>query len=121
MGGTVEEIPKVYDEERSPLFNAKKIEKPLLVSVKELMAFSIRYILYYIDCRITQQILQGSEDKVVPPQQAEEIVAKIQACGGKVKYVLFQGEGHGFRQPENIKNALESEIAWYEEVLGLTA
>jgi dipeptidyl aminopeptidase/acylaminoacyl peptidase len=96
MGGTVEEIPKVYDEERSPLFNAKKIEKPLL-------------------------ILQGSEDKVVPPQQAEEIVAKIQACGGKVKYVLFQGEGHGFRQPENIKNALESEIAWYEEVLGLTA
>lgn len=32
MGGTLEEKPKVYDEERSPLFHAEKIKKPLLVT-----------------------------------------------------------------------------------------
>jgi dipeptidyl aminopeptidase/acylaminoacyl peptidase len=95
MGGTIEEIPDVYDKERSPLFHADKIETPLL-------------------------ILQGSEDKVVPPQQAEAIVKSIEARGGNVKYVLFPGEGHGFRKAENIKKALESEIGWYENVLGLT-
>lgn len=31
MGGTLEEIPDVYDKERSPLFHANKIETPLLV------------------------------------------------------------------------------------------
>lgn len=43
----------------------------------------------------------------------------IQDRGGKVKYVLFQGEGHGFRKAENIKVAVETEIRWYEDVLGL--
>jgi dipeptidyl aminopeptidase/acylaminoacyl peptidase len=36
-----------------------------------------------------------------------------------VKYVLFPGEGHGFRKAENRKKALETEIGWYEDVLGL--
>jgi dipeptidyl aminopeptidase/acylaminoacyl peptidase len=43
----------------------------------------------------------------------------IQSRGGKVKYILVPGEGHGFRKAENIKMALETEIGWYEDVLGL--
>ena len=31
IGGTIEEIPSVYDEERSPLFHADKINRPILV------------------------------------------------------------------------------------------
>lgn len=114
MGGTIEEIPDVYDKERSPLFHADKIETPLLVRI---FNFSIRYTILTVEN--IQQILQGSEDKVVPPQQAEEIVKSIEGRGGNVKYVLLQGEGHGFRKAENIKKALESEIGWYENVLGL--
>lgn len=114
MGGTIEEIPDVYDKERSPLFYADKIETPLLVRI---FNFSIRYTILTVEN--IQQILQGSEDKVVPPQQAEEIVKSIEGRGGNVKYVLLQGEGHGFRKAENIKKALESEIGWYENVLGL--
>lgn len=45
--------------------------------------------------------------------------AKIKARGGKVKYVLFEGEGHGWRQSENIKRALELELDWYENVFQL--
>ena len=62
--------------------------------------------------------MQGSEDKIVPPEQSEAIVKSIQGRGGKVKYVLFPEEGHGFRKAEHVKQALETEIEWYEEILG---
>lgn len=35
LGGTVDEIPKVYDEERSPIFYADSIKVPLLVSNRD--------------------------------------------------------------------------------------
>lgn len=64
------------------------------------------------------QILQGEIDKVVPKEQAEAIVKSIEQRGGIVEYKLYPGEGHGFRQEQNIKDALEREIAFYErEVL----
>lgn len=65
--------------------------------------------------------MQGTEDKVVPPEQSEAIYKSMEARGAKVKYILFQGEGHGFRKAENKIKALEAEIKWYEEVLGLFA
>jgi dipeptidyl aminopeptidase/acylaminoacyl peptidase len=33
--------------------------------------------------------------------------------------VLFEGEGHGWRKAETIQAALEKELAFYEDVLGL--
>jgi len=47
-------------------------------------------------------IFQGSDDKVVPPNQAEEIIAKLQQNGIQYFYRLYPGEGHGFRKNENI-------------------
>lgn len=66
------------------------------------------------------QILQGSADEVVPPAQAESIVKSIEKRGGRVKYVVFEGEGHGWRKAENIKKGLEEELAWYKNVFGLS-
>ena len=42
--------------------------------------------------------LQGSEDKVVPPSQAETMVNALRQKGLPVAYILFEGEQHGFRQ-----------------------
>ena len=57
---------------------------------------------------------------MVPPNQAEAIVKTIRdELRGKVEYVVFEGEGHGWRQSENIKAALEKELGFYEEILGL--
>lgn len=55
----------------------------------------------------------------MPPEQAEDIVKTIKEKNGRVEYVLFEGEGHGFRKAENIKAALEKELAFYEDVFGL--
>jgi dipeptidyl aminopeptidase/acylaminoacyl peptidase len=66
------------------------------------------------------KILQGSDDKVVPPSQAEEIVKIIRdELHGKVEYEVFEGEGHGWRRGETVKVALEKELGFYEEILGL--
>jgi dipeptidyl aminopeptidase/acylaminoacyl peptidase len=64
--------------------------------------------------------LQGSEDTVVPPLQAEAIVNSIEGRHGRVKYIVFEGEGHGFRTAENIRTALEEELAWYENLIGFS-
>ncbi|MBO22235.1 MAG: peptidase [Rhodospirillaceae bacterium] len=60
--------------------------------------------------------LQGSDDNVVPPNQAEAMVDALDGKGIPVAYVLFDGEGHGFRKAENVCRALESELAFYGRV-----
>jgi dipeptidyl aminopeptidase/acylaminoacyl peptidase len=61
---------------------------------------------------------QGLEDKVVPPNQAEMMVAALRAKGLPVAYVPFEGEQHGFRKAENIKRALDAELYFYSRVFG---
>lgn len=61
--------------------------------------------------------LQGLEDKVVPPNQAETMVSALQKKGVHVEYVTFPDEGHGFRKAENIVLALQRELGFYRRVL----
>ena len=56
---------------------------------------------------------QGAEDRVVPPNQTELMVAALKARGVSVGYFLFDGEQHGFRKAENIKRALDAELYFY--------
>jgi dipeptidyl aminopeptidase/acylaminoacyl peptidase len=65
-------------------------------------------------------IFQGLEDKVVPPNQAEKMVAALRAKGLPVAYVPFAGEQHGFRKAENIKRALDAELYFYSRVFGFS-
>lgn len=64
--------------------------------------------------------LQGADDRVVPPNQAEAMVDALDAKGIPVAYVLFEGEGHGFRKAENVTRALESELGFYGRIFGFT-
>jgi dipeptidyl aminopeptidase/acylaminoacyl peptidase len=65
--------------------------------------------------------LQGLEDKVVPPNQAEMMVKLLEDKGIKVEYVTFPDEGHGFRKANNIIRAMEAELAFYQDVFELEA
>jgi dipeptidyl aminopeptidase/acylaminoacyl peptidase len=47
------------------------------------------------------------------------MVNTIEQNGGVVKYVEFEGEGHGWRKAETIQQALEDELGYYVEVLKL--
>ena len=63
-------------------------------------------------------VFQGDEDQVVPPDQAELIVAALRKKGVPHAYLLFAGEQHGFRKAENIRAALDGELSFYAQVWG---
>jgi dipeptidyl aminopeptidase/acylaminoacyl peptidase len=63
-------------------------------------------------------VLQGLDDKVVPPEQAEAIVAALAANGIPHAYLAFEGEGHGFRGATAIRQALEARLSFYAQVFG---
>ncbi len=79
-------------EERSPLIHAKNITKPLLV-------------------------IQGKNDPRVLEAESQEIVAAVKANGVPVEYVLFEDEGHGFRNKENRIRASEAYLAFLQTYL----
>lgn len=63
---------------------------------------------------------QGSDDLVVPPNQAERMVEALKQKGVPVAYLLYEGEGHGFRKAENIKRSLEAQLYFFGQVFGFT-
>jgi dipeptidyl aminopeptidase/acylaminoacyl peptidase len=65
-------------------------------------------------------LLQGADDPIVPPDQAERMVAALRRAGLRCDHVVFPGEGHGFRQATTLTRAAEIEIAFVTDVLGLT-
>ncbi|WP_460776456.1 S9 family peptidase [Microbacterium sp. GXF7504] len=95
LDGLIGPLPEADDlyRERSPLSRPERFRVPLL-------------------------ILQGEEDAVVPPAQAEAIRDALVARGVPHGYVLYEGEGHGFRRRETVVHALESEYAFLGRVFG---
>ncbi|MBD2484462.1 S9 family peptidase [Planktothrix sp. FACHB-1365] len=88
--GAYPEEKAIY-QQRSPIYSVEKLSCPVI-------------------------FFQGSEDKIVPPNQAEMMVAALKAKGVPVEYVLFEGEQHGFRKAENIKRAIDGEFNFYARV-----
>jgi dipeptidyl aminopeptidase/acylaminoacyl peptidase len=87
--------PEAIEEyrERSPISHADSISRPLL-------------------------LLQGLDDKVVPPAQSEVIVDALKERGIPHAYIAFAGEGHGFRKAENQKRALAAHASFLAQVFG---
>jgi dipeptidyl aminopeptidase/acylaminoacyl peptidase len=79
--------------ERSPITHADKIKKPLL-------------------------LLQGLDDRVVPPAQAEVIAEALERNGVPYGYVAFEGEGHGFRGADAIRRSKEVSLSFLGQVFG---
>jgi dipeptidyl aminopeptidase/acylaminoacyl peptidase len=63
-------------------------------------------------------LLQGAEDKVVPPAQAEAVAAAARIKGLPVALIMFPGEGHGFRRSDSIRTATEAQIYFLGRILG---
>ena len=65
-------------------------------------------------------LFQGTEDKVVPPDQSERVLEALRAKGLPVAYLAFEGEQHGFRKADTVKRSLEAELYFYGRILGFT-
>jgi dipeptidyl aminopeptidase/acylaminoacyl peptidase len=75
--------------DRSPVHRADRLRRPLL-------------------------LFHGDLDPVVPRAHSDLLVDRILASGGDVEYVVYEGEGHGFRDPANVRD----EYARTEAFLG---
>ncbi len=67
-----------------------------------------------INCPVL--LLQGSEDKIVPKEQAEKFHSALLQKGIPCTYHLFEGEGHGFRASETIEKAVQLETDFYASI-----
>ena len=85
------EDAEVY-EARSPIHHTDRLSRPVI-------------------------LLQGLLDQVVPPAQAEAMVAALAAKGIPYAYVTFPDEDHGFRKAANQRRSLEAELSFYAQVL----
>jgi dipeptidyl aminopeptidase/acylaminoacyl peptidase len=62
-------------------------------------------------------LFQGLDDEVVPPSQAETMVAALKRNGVPHAYLAFAGEAHGFRRSETEIRCLEAELYFYGRIL----
>jgi dipeptidyl aminopeptidase/acylaminoacyl peptidase len=63
-------------------------------------------------------LFQGLDDEVVPPSQAELMVAALRANRVPFAYLPFAGERHGFRRFETIVRCTEAELYFYGRIFG---
>jgi dipeptidyl aminopeptidase/acylaminoacyl peptidase len=89
---------------------------PLPEALATYRARSPVYAFDRISCPVL--VLQGLEDRVVPPSQGEEIVAALKANGIPHAYLAFEGEGHGFRGAEAIRRTIEARLSFLGQVFG---
>jgi dipeptidyl aminopeptidase/acylaminoacyl peptidase len=88
--------PEVLEErsrERSPVHHADRITVPFL-------------------------LLQGLEDAICPPAQAEKLLDAVAGRGVPHAYRTYEGEQHGFRKDSTIVDAVLAEHALYAQVFG---
>ena len=73
--------------------------------------------------RITGPLLlfHGSDDPVVPITQSDLLVERIRRSGGDVDYVVYEGEGHGFRDPLNQRDEYDRIERFLESITGTTS
>ena len=81
---------EIYHQ-RSPIYHVDQLSCPLL-------------------------LLQGTEDQVVPLNQAQSMYDAVRAKGLEAELVLYDGEGHGFRQASTIEDAYTRIIDFLGEV-----
>ena len=97
VDGLVGPLPETHDRyvERAPLSHVGELSCPVL-------------------------LLQGLDDPIVPPAQAERFVAALRGKGIPFGYRTYEGESHGFRRAETIIDATEAELSFYGQVMGFT-
>lgn len=87
--GTLPDSAEKY-RDRSPIFHADKIQDAMIV-------------------------FQGSDDAVVPQNQSDAIVSALRQRGIPHEYIIYEGEGHGFRDPKNVVDFYNKTLKFLEQ------
>ncbi len=91
IGGTLKTNLDEY-KDRSPINHLSKLKSPMI-------------------------IFQGSDDKVVPPENSREMAEILKKKGIPYEYYEYPGEDHGFRKKENLVDSLQKESVFFKKIL----
>ncbi len=89
FGASVYDDPAVYAKS-SPINFIKNVKTPTLVMV-------------------------GDRDAECPPAQSYEFWHALKTFGVKTEFVLYPGEGHGFHDPQHIRDRWDRVVKWFNE------
>jgi acetyl esterase/lipase len=90
LGGTAAEKPEAY-RRASPATYVRKDAPPFL-------------------------LLHGSEDRVVPPDQSDDLAERLRKAGASARVVIVHGEGHGWRG-EKLLDSIGRMLAFFDDNL----
>jgi dipeptidyl aminopeptidase/acylaminoacyl peptidase len=62
-------------------------------------------------------VIVGDRDGECPAPQSFEFWHALRAEGVKTQLVVYPNEGHGFRDPEHIRDRAEREAKWFAEYM----
>ncbi len=102
-------------------FEARYLDRLVGRYPEERDTYLARSPIYHTDklsCPII--LMQGLEDKIVPPEQSEKMVAALRDKQLPFAYLTFPGEQHGFRKAETIRRSLEAELYFYSRIFGFS-
>jgi len=91
FGASVYDDPAVYAKS-SPINFVKNVKTPTLIVV-------------------------GERDGECPPPQSYEFWHALKYFGVKTEFVLYPGEGHGFRKPEDSRDVFDRLVKWFQEYM----
>jgi dipeptidyl aminopeptidase/acylaminoacyl peptidase len=89
FGASVYDDPEVYAKS-SPIDFIKNVQTPTLVIV-------------------------GDRDAECPPPQSYEFWHALKTLGVKTEFILYPGEGHGFHDPQHIRDRFQRILVWFNE------
>ena len=89
FGASVYDDPAVYAKS-SPINFIRNVKTPTLVVV-------------------------GERDGECPPPQSYEFWHALKTRGVKTQFVIYPGEGHGFHDPDHIRDLMRRTVAWFQE------
>jgi len=65
-------------------------------------------------------IMVGDRDAECPPAQSYEFWHALKTFGVKTEFVLYPGEGHGFHDPQDIRDRFARVVQWFNENMPAT-
>jgi dipeptidyl aminopeptidase/acylaminoacyl peptidase len=96
------------DQWMTPFFGASVYDDPAVYAKSSAMTF-IKNV------KTPTLVIVGDRDGECPAPQSFEFWHALRDLGVKTQLVVYPNEGHGFRNPEHIRDRMEREVRWFAE------
>jgi len=95
------------DQWMTPFFGASVYDDPAVYAKSSA-------ITYIKNVTTPTLVIVGDRDGECPAPQSFEFWHALRAQGTKTQLVVYPNEGHGFRNPDNIRDRTEREMTWFQ-------